>query len=1112
MKKRMLALTLAIAFVVGMLVQAAEPLPVSAATVENGRVSDANTTLTYTDALGNGTSTRYSGRVWTDKTVFTENAIFTGDDRYTIEIGEDDFLVAYSALGTSTSVSGKTKVPVDVVFVIDLSGSMSNENSNMNNGYSRIYNTIEALNASIKKLMDANKDNRIAVVGYEETAITLLPLDHYTPGEGYDTYFSVSRRSGNKDNANLTTHAVNSAGRTVSGTKKVSGGTNIHMGVDAGMDILRNVQDTTVTIDGKEVQRIPSLMLMSDGSPTYSGADSTGWWSEYVPWWDPSGTDGTGYSHGQGDRYAQSVQAYAKFTLKTIMNASYMKQQINEKYGLTNAAHKMKIYTVGLGTEDLGDSTDKACAAITLDPENNINREENVAKYIRDAWTSYSNGVSPQLDGYTFQHPDDDISSIAYNDKYYAPSSAEDVASAFEDIMGDINLSAPEVPTEVAPGANPIESGYITYTDTIGEYMEVKDVKEILWSSREFTTKSTTTSGNVTTYTFEGEIDSPVYGQQNVHDVIITVTNNEDNTQTLMVKIPASAIPLRVNAIELNENGEAVSNQPNNAYPMRVFYTVGMKEGIIVDGKVDPSKVSSEYLERNTNKNTGEVSFYSNLFSGKSGTLPDYEDKTRGDAEVTFEPADTNPYYFNQEQVPLYMDSSCVTAATGNFNPSGTYYRKVTYYEGTGAPKTVYVQISTSAYQADDFETNADGQLCLKEGTYRISALGNFVSEKEPEGSDIANVTGTAQTSYYPTYDKDAPGDVKSGVFTVYLGNNGKLTAPIAASLSITKDVTAEVENAVSNVPYSFTVSKLTDGGGVDTSYSYDKVWVRAEDGTLTTEGFSFQNGKLEVQVTGTGTVQILNLENGTYTVEENTSALDTVTVEDVVYSWKEVTYQVGSGNAASGPAQVTISTTGDAVPTTAKQTVTVFNEYSSEQTLTVTKTVGGNMGDTTKGFSFTLTVTKDGTPYTAALDATKTGAGIDGSETLTLSSGDDSTYYFQLKHDQEIAIEIPYGYTATVTEAEEYGYLTDSRSYQTGTAENAVPKFSENGQTFVQSVAMTQPYTVDYQNVLNAATPTGMDLPNKGAWVMTGVAAASGTVIFGCSLLMWLRRRRDWM
>ena len=68
--------------------------------------ADADTTANYTESLGDNDSTQYAGRVWTDKTVYTEGEKFEGEG-VTIE-HDSDFLVAYSALATSMSVSGQS--------------------------------------------------------------------------------------------------------------------------------------------------------------------------------------------------------------------------------------------------------------------------------------------------------------------------------------------------------------------------------------------------------------------------------------------------------------------------------------------------------------------------------------------------------------------------------------------------------------------------------------------------------------------------------------------------------------------------------------------------------------------------------------------------------------------------------------------------------------------------------------------------------------------------------------------------------------------------------------------------------------------------------------------
>ena len=115
--------------------------------------SDADTRGTYTDAnaLGPVTSTQFDGRVWTDKSVSTKDISFSGDagQDNTIKLSADgDFLVTYSALATTTSIAGQSNVPVDVVFVVDTSASMENNN--------RASNLASALNESIEELMGMN--------------------------------------------------------------------------------------------------------------------------------------------------------------------------------------------------------------------------------------------------------------------------------------------------------------------------------------------------------------------------------------------------------------------------------------------------------------------------------------------------------------------------------------------------------------------------------------------------------------------------------------------------------------------------------------------------------------------------------------------------------------------------------------------------------------------------------------------------------------------------------------------------------------------------------------------------------------------------------------------
>lgn len=328
-------------------------------------------------------------------------------------------------------------------------------------------------------------------------------------------------------------------------------------------------------------------------------------------------------------------------------------------------------------------------------------------------------------------------------------------------------------------------------------------------------------------------------------------------------------------------------------------------------------------------------------------------------------------------------------------------------------------------------------------------------------------------------------------------------------SLRITKQVEGVDKNSVGNQNYSFTVSKMNDNDNVDTSYQ-GKVQVRQGNGTP--EEKSFENGVLTVTRQGVGSILIYNLSDGIYRVIESGHGDDTISVENGKVTWQSMSYQAGEN--ATATESYAVGKIDSNAPDKNYAAVTVSNHYAAvgaNQTLTVTKTVGGNMGDTTKDFAFTLEVKKGNQAYTGALSATEGPKGEAGTAT-TLTVGEGSTYTFDLKHNEQIAIHIPKGYTVKVTETAVDGYTTKWRSYTTGTEVSETnPQFTDG--TATETITMNQNYTVDYLNECDMTVPpSGVDAQNPGISVMLGVAAASAVLIFGCSFLVWRRRRRDWM
>lgn len=543
------------------------------------------------------------------------------------------------------------------------------------------------------------------------------------------------------------------------------------------------------------------------------------------------------------------------------MHAQYQKQLVNNHYGVdADADTSCKIYTIGMGIEQLSGS-ERNIARLALNPGTYITENNNEANAMETAWNSYLRGQNPTMrypadtnywgdteySNYTFRHPNSgDISTIAYNDGYYSAENAEDVTNVFDDITSEIVSASAQAPTQIT--GDPLKSGYLTYTDPIGEYMEVKDIKSIIYGGKEFTNKSSSTDGNTTTYTFTGDkIQSPVYGELDVSLIEISVTKDDNGNETLTVKIPAAAIPLRVNTVDIDENG-AITNTNNNAYPARILYTVGAREGVNMDTM---EGVSDDYISANMTEDGQYVNFYSNKYSKNT-----QDDSTVGDAKVTFTAAETNPFFYVQEDTPLYTAENTSSPAYNVSNDNTPYYFQITYYEGNQEITTWVSRPGSSFWHNGSTDTTITtldgGQVAIKQGAPRLGYLTDFVQTKSE------NTTNTAEQVFHPVYDGN-------GQFTVYLGNNGVLKANAPKSLTVEKDVAAGEGLTAPDADFSFevTVASKADTTG-------DAILTDA-DGQTTDKELTFDaDGKTTFTLKDGQSMEILNIGEGVdYTVKE---------------------------------------------------------------------------------------------------------------------------------------------------------------------------------------------------------------------------------------------------
>ena len=155
------------------------------------------------------------------------------------------------------------------------------------------------------------------------------------------------------------------------------------------------------------------------------------------------------------------------------MTASYMKAAINRNYGLSGT-NSVKVYSIGVGITDLSSSM-RNLAYATIDPANNLSKNNTYSNAMRTAWETYANGGNPTVNSYQFTHPtsndivpaDKSISALYYVDKYYDADNAESVNDVFSSVVSNISIAAAEVPTEIR-GGDPVTSGLYHLYGSVG--------------------------------------------------------------------------------------------------------------------------------------------------------------------------------------------------------------------------------------------------------------------------------------------------------------------------------------------------------------------------------------------------------------------------------------------------------------------------------------------------------------------------------------------------------------------------------------------------------------------------------------------------------------------
>lgn len=630
---------------------------------------------------GKKVTTQNVGRIWTDKTVKA------------VENGESDFLTTLSAISSTsdTTVSGK---PLDIVMVLDASGSMDDEMSRsdrtkridaLKTAANRFIDTIATQNQSIT---DESKQHQVAIVKFAGTKrSTTVGNDRDENGYNYSQTMKKLTLCKGEDAESLksTIDSISPAGATRA---------------DYGLQLAEDISSGRA--DAKKV-----VVFFTDGSPTS---------------WDG-------------------------FENEVANDAINSAKKIKDKGA--------DIYTIGIfdGVNPNADPT-----------ADGTSKENKFMHAVSSNYPAASSSIS-FLGKWTIN-----FGARAENANYYkSATSAAELEEIFKDISGSIIQAG--YPTKTHSGYGEHKSGYITFTDELGDFMQVDDFTSVVYGGETFEKPSKKPEGNVDTYTFSGA----------AANLVITVQHAEEGKpQTgdiVTVKIPASLIPLR--HFKITDGVLTV----DNTEPIQVNYTSSVKKEAL-DNLFTPKNVKGleDYIKSNTTtaeNGSKTVNFYANKWN--AGAL--------GDTIANFEPADTNRYYYFQKQTPIYTDKDCTQPAKNSLAATGTYYYKDEFEEqgenDEAKPASAVIEfIGGDAAKFDGaIVADEDDSLSFSVGTARLAFIDELHTTKESVGG---NNTGTATDVLNPKWNNVSAKATATHVNS-YLGNNGKISFNVTPTTVDTK-------------------------------------------------------------------------------------------------------------------------------------------------------------------------------------------------------------------------------------------------------------------------------------------------------------------------------------
>ena len=749
----------------------------------SGKIVDPDTTGRWQYWASGGEqdlTTRYVGRIWTDKTVEPAQ-----DEK-------SDFVTTLSTMSSTSDTTSLVTKPLDIVMVLDASGSMDNDMGDSDStkridalkaAASSFIDTIAEQNKSIK---DTNKRHQVAIVKFSGAKKNEIGNDTYRDRQGYTHNYSQTMKS--------LTPCVDSAATELKNTVgyiEPAGATR----ADYGLELARDMSGR------EDAQKV--VVFFTDGTPT-------------------------------------DVRNFNP----TVANNAIV------------AAKKMKgkgatVYTIGIFDD----------ANPADEPTNYWTSDEN--KFMHAVSSNYPNATS---------YTTNELGKRTENSDFYkAASNADELKKVFDDISSSIT-SGKGSPTQIEDGYDESKSGYITFSDELGDFMQVDTFVSAQINGVPFDEVTKTTKGNTDTYEFSGV----------AKDLVITVERSANAQQgdIVTVKIPASLIPLIRYHVDM-ENGIFERTSLNDIKPIQIKYTSSVKDEAR-NNLFTPDKVLKKHIDDHKDADNQTVYFLANKWSG--GEL--------GDVVAEFEPADTNSYYYFQKITPIYTDKECTQRATVKPQGNDVYYYKDEFVAmgANDKPKDDYAVVEFEGHEIANYDgalVKDDGYWSFNKGTARLAYIDQLHTTKDDVEAN-GNKTETARDVLNPRWN-DLSSVATSTHVHSHLGNNGKIIFSLA-----TKPTTVDTKT-------DFGLTKVlegrkwadTDAFEFELSATSDNNAPMPDPATVTVTNADLDKGKAAINFG-----KITYVEPGEYTYE----------VREVKGDAGGITY---SDNVATFKVTVTVEATG---------------------------------------------------------------------------------------------------------------------------------------------------------------------------------------------------------